>query len=62
MSGKITVIIPVRNEAAKIERCLEAVFNQTIKPYKVIVVGGHSTDKTVENADFSILRNLYNGY
>ena len=27
MSGKITIIIPVKNESEKIERCLEAVFN-----------------------------------
>jgi glycosyltransferase involved in cell wall biosynthesis len=47
---KISAIIPVKNEAEKIERCLEAVFGQTIKPFEVIVVGGHSTDKTVENA------------
>ena len=47
---KISVIIPVKNEENKIERCLEAVFNQTIKPFEVIVVDGHSTDKTVENA------------
>ncbi|RLG35260.1 hypothetical protein DRN97_00405 [Methanosarcinales archaeon] len=59
---KISVIIPVRNEAEKIERCFETVFNQTIKPFEVIVVDGHYADKTVESADFSILRNLYNEY
>lgn len=47
--NKISIIIPVKNEENKIERCLEAVFNQTIKPFEVIVVDGHSTDKTVEN-------------
>ena len=46
---KISVVIPVKNEEEKIERCLEAVFDQTAKPYEVIVVDGHSTDKTVEN-------------
>ena len=46
---KISVIIPVKNEAEKVERSLEAVFDQTIKPYEVIVVDGYSTDKTVEN-------------
>ncbi|GEM_PF-4510768 len=40
---KISVIIPVRNEAEKIEQCLKAVFNQTLKPYVVIVVDGLST-------------------
>lgn len=47
---KISVIIPARNEADKIERCLEAVFSQSLKPYEVIVVDGRSTDKTVEKA------------
>lgn len=47
---KISLIIPVKNEEDKIERCLEAMFNQTIKPYEVIVVDGHSTDNTMENA------------
>jgi len=47
---KISVIIPVRNEADKIERCLEAVFSQSLKPYEVIVVDGHSNDETVEKA------------
>jgi len=41
---KISVIIPVKNESEKIERCLEAVFNQAIKPFEVIVVDGHSTE------------------
>jgi len=48
--NKISVIIPIKNEADKIERFLEAVFNQSFEPHEVIVVDGHSTDKTVENA------------
>ena len=48
---KISVIIPVRNEADKIERCLEAVFSQSLKPYEVIIVDGRSTDDTVEKAE-----------
>lgn len=59
---KISVIIPVKNEEEKIEQCLEAVFDQILKPFEVIVVDGHSKDKTVENADFSISRKHYNGY
>ena len=60
--NKISVIIPVRNESEKIERCLEAVFNQTIKPFEVIVVDGHSTDKTVENARKFPVRVFYEEY
>ena len=49
------MIIPVKNEEAKIGRCLEAVFEQTVQPYEVIVVDGHSTDddrKESEKSDF----------
>ena len=59
---KISVIIPVKNEEAKIERCLEAIFNQTIKPCEVIVVDGHSTDKTVENAKKFPVKVVYEDY
>jgi len=46
----ISVIIPVRNQASKIEQCLKAVFSQTLQPHEVIVVDGHSTDGTVDIA------------
>ena len=59
---KISVIIPVKNEEDKIEHCLEAVFNQTIKPFEVIVVDGHSTDKTVENTKKFPVRIFYEDY
>jgi len=44
------VVIPVLNDQARIKDCLKAVFNQTLPPYEVIVVDGHSTDNTVKNA------------
>ena len=59
---KISVIIPVKNEAEKIKRCLTAVFNQTIKPYEVILVDGHSRDKTVENTKKFPVRIFYEDY
>ena len=46
---KITVIIPVKNEEDKIEQCLEAVFGQTIQPFEVIVIDGHSTESIFED-------------
>lgn len=46
---KISVIVPVLNDERRIENCLKAVFNQTISPYEVIVVDGHSVDRTTEN-------------
>lgn len=46
MAEKISVVIPVVNNANKIGKCLESVLNQSIRPYEVIVVDGHSTDGT----------------
>lgn len=59
---KISIIIPVKNEEDKIERCLEAVFGQTIKPFEVIIVDGHSTDKTVKNARKFPVKVIYEDY
>lgn len=47
---KVSVVVPVRNGVPKIERCLQALFEQTLQPYEVIVVDGHSTDSTIEIA------------
>jgi len=53
----VSIIIPVRNEEANIQRILEQVFNQDYPPHciEVIVVDGQSTDRTAEIASsFSI--------
>ena len=59
---KISVIIPARNEAGKIARCLEAVFSQSLKPHEVIVVDGRSTDGTGEKAREFTDRVFYQDY
>jgi cellulose synthase/poly-beta-1,6-N-acetylglucosamine synthase-like glycosyltransferase len=59
---KISVIIPVKNEEEKIEQCLEAVFSQSYKPHEVIVVDGHSRDKTVRHAKKFLVRIFYEDY
>ncbi|CAD6491648.1 MAG: Dolichyl N-acetyl-alpha-D-glucosaminyl phosphate3-beta-D-2,3-diacetamido-2,3-dideoxy-beta-D-glucu ronosyltransferase [Candidatus Argoarchaeum ethanivorans] len=59
---KISVVIPVKNEEEKIEQCLEAVFSQSLKPHEVIVVDGHSTDRTVERAKEFPVRIFYENY
>ena len=56
---KISVVIPVKNEADKIEQCLEAVFSQALKPHEVIVVDGHLIDRTLEKV--KIFRIFMNG-
>jgi cellulose synthase/poly-beta-1,6-N-acetylglucosamine synthase-like glycosyltransferase len=58
----ISVIIPVRNEAAKIGQCLEAVFSQSLNPSEVIVVDGHSGDGTVGNAKKFPVKVFYESY
>jgi len=59
---RISVIVPVRNEADKIEQCLEAVFAQSLKPCEVIIVDGHSSDETVKRAQKFPVKVLYEDY
>jgi glycosyltransferase involved in cell wall biosynthesis len=44
MSLTVSVIIPNYNYARTLRRCLESVFEQTLRPYEVIVVDDRSTD------------------
>ncbi len=48
MRQKISVIIPAKNEEQPIANCLKAVRAQTVTPSEILIVDGHSTDKTVE--------------
>ena len=59
---RITVIIPVKNGAPKIERCLETVYSQSLKPYEVIIVDGNSTDDTLQKAKKFPVTILYENY
>jgi Glycosyltransferases involved in cell wall biogenesis len=45
-SIKISVIIPVRNEAASIGVLLESLLNQTLRPAEIVITDGGSTDAT----------------
>src|SRR5438105_3157739 len=45
-ASTISVVVPTRNSAATIDRCLEAIERQTLRPKEVIVVDGNSTDAT----------------
>ena len=49
MKPKISSLFCDRNEEKVIEDCLQCLKNQTLKP-EIIVVDGHSTDKTVSIA------------
>ncbi|HYH36312.1 MAG TPA: glycosyltransferase family A protein, partial [Candidatus Saccharimonadales bacterium] len=43
---RVSIVIPVYNEAARLALCLEAIAGQTVVPHEVIVVDNNSTDDT----------------
>jgi len=59
---RISVIIPVKNMAGKIEQCLKAVFAQSLPPYEVVIVDGRSTDDTAERAQKFPVKVVYQDY
>jgi glycosyltransferase involved in cell wall biosynthesis len=59
---RISVIVSARNEADKIEQCLEAIFAQSLKPYEVILVDGNSQDGTVDRARKFPVKIFYQDY
>ncbi|MCH5241291.1 MAG: glycosyltransferase family 2 protein [Muribaculaceae bacterium] len=58
---KISIIVPVWNRQDLIERCLDSILNQTVKPYEVIVVDNGSTDRTFEKVDHWMQKNSEKG-
>lgn len=49
--GRISVIIPARNEEYNLPLLLESLKKQTLKPFEIIVVDDHSTDFTRKIAE-----------
>src|SRR5688572_2468272 len=45
---EISVVIPVKNEGAKIRACIEGILSQSIPVKEIIVIDSGSTDGTVE--------------
>lgn len=45
-NARVSLIIPVYNEADRIGDCLESIAGQTVRPFEVIVVDNNSTDDT----------------
>ena len=44
----VSVIVPVYNAENYIDKCLNSIFNQTLKDYEVIIVDECSTDNSIE--------------
>lgn len=47
---RVSIVIPVYNEAAQLAACLDAISRQTVKPYEVIVVDNNSSDESADVA------------
>jgi glycosyltransferase involved in cell wall biosynthesis len=47
---RVSIVIPVYNEADQLDVCLQAIARQTVKPVEVLVVDNNSTDDTVSVA------------
>jgi cellulose synthase/poly-beta-1,6-N-acetylglucosamine synthase-like glycosyltransferase len=62
ITGTITLVIPVKNEERRLPNCFDAIRAQTIQPTEIIVVDGHSTDRTVEVAERNGARVFYEEY
>jgi glycosyltransferase involved in cell wall biosynthesis len=45
---QISIIVPVKNEEASIERLILGLIQQTLKPVEIIVADGGSTDRTLQ--------------
>ena len=58
----VSVIIPVRNAEKTISRCIEAIFSQSYDPCEVIVVDGHSTDRTNQILSKFPVKIIYEDY
>lgn len=43
---KLSIVIPTYNGEVYLEKCLDSIVNQTVKPYEVIVVNDGSVDST----------------
>lgn len=57
-----SVIIPVKNGEKGIVRAIQGLLNQSRKPSEIIIVDGHSTDRTIELASQFPVTIIYEEY
>jgi glycosyltransferase involved in cell wall biosynthesis len=48
---RVSIVIPAYNEEEHLRACLEAIYNQSVMPYEVIVADNNSTDGTLDIVD-----------
>ncbi|HSH55482.1 MAG TPA: glycosyltransferase family 2 protein [Candidatus Limnocylindrales bacterium] len=48
--SRVSIVIPVYNEAANLPACLDAIAAQTDRPYEVLVIDNNSSDDSAEIA------------
>lgn len=46
----VSVVIPVRDDAEELEKCLALLARQSVRPFEVVVVDNGSTDASAEVA------------
>ena len=56
MEEKISVIVPVYNVEAYLERCVESILKQTYTNFELLLINDGSTDKSGELCDELALR------
>ena len=59
---RLSVIIPTKNHAPLLDECLSSLSRQNFKDFEVVVVDGHSTDRTAEVAKKHGARLVYEDF
>lgn len=49
MNNQISVIVPCFNNEKTINRAIQSILNQSVKPKEIIIIDDKSKDKTIEN-------------